>query len=247
VVQLVGDNSKALTGAARNAEAAGARHINLNLGCPYGRMTSGATGGAMLQRPELLHEIIPALRAAISGTFSIKLRAGYDNPEQVFSLLALFENAGVDFLALHPRTVVQKYTGSADHSITRRVVRETSLPVIANGDIRTSAQGMFILQETGAAGLMLGRGAIADPLLFKRLRSRSANEPSRTETATMLHQYLSEVLSRYSTLFCGEKQTLDKFKNVLAFIDDSAFSKQISKMKRARSITTLTGLIEAIQ
>ncbi|MBW2688728.1 MAG: tRNA-dihydrouridine synthase family protein [Deltaproteobacteria bacterium] len=247
VAQLVGNQSEALVTAARKAEDAGARHINLNMGCPYGRMTSGATGGAMLQRPDLLAEIIPALRAAISGTFSIKLRAGYNDPEQIFSLLPLFEEADVDFLALHPRTVVQKYDGAADHSITRRVVAETPLPVIANGDIRTATEGLRILGETGAAGLMLGRGAIADPLLFKRLRDQNVQEPTEAETAAMLHRYLSDILTRYRELFCGEKQVLDKLKNVLFFVDQPAFSKQIRKMKRVSSIAAMTDLIEAIK
>src|SRR6266568_9606040 len=118
VVQLIGHGREALVAAARTAQTAGAVHINLNMGCPYGRMTTGLTGGGMLKRPADLTEIIPALREAISGTFSVKLRAGYDDPAQVFSLLPLFESARVDFLVLHPRTVAQAYTGRADHAIT---------------------------------------------------------------------------------------------------------------------------------
>lgn len=243
IAQLVGNDVLALTSAARIAQAAGARHINLNMGCPYGRMGSGATGGAMLQKPAPLNELIPALREAVTGSFSIKLRAGYSDPEQVFGLLPLFEKSAVDFLILHPRTVVQKYTGAADHSITARVVKETRLPVIANGDIRSAADGLKILEETRAAGLMLGRGAIADPTLFSRLRSGSATEPTAEQSAAMLHRYLTELLRRYSELFCGDKQILDKVKNVLAFIDDPVFAKLIGKMKRVNSIPSLTALI----
>jgi tRNA-dihydrouridine synthase len=201
----------------------------------------------MLQHPDLLAEIIPALRAAISGTFSIKLRAGYENPEQVFSLLPLFADTEVDFLILHPRTVVQKYAGVADHSITRRVVRETPLPVIANGDIRTAAEGLYILEETAAAGLMLGRGAIADPLLFERLRSKNRETPAGVEMAAMLQRYLRDLLTRYSVLFCGEKQVLDKVKNVLMFIDTPAFSAKINRMKRVRSIAAMSDMIEGLR
>ncbi len=246
VAQLVGSNRQALVAAARSAEAAGARHINLNMGCPFGRMTSGAAGGAMLQHPALLAEIIPALRNAITGTFSVKLRAGYDDPGQIFSLLPLFTEADVDFLILHPRTVIQKYAETADHAITRRVVRESPLPVIANGDVRTAAAGLQILEETGAAGLMLGRGAIADPLLFDRLRNRSLSEPTAAESAVMLQHYLRQVLARYCELFCGDKQILDKLKNVLAFIDAPALAGPVSKMKRAVSISALVNQIEAL-
>lgn len=247
VTQLVGNKGEALVAAAKSAEAAGAEHINLNLGCPYGRMTTGATGGAMLQHPELLDEIIPALREAISGTFSIKLRAGYSDPDQIFSLLPLFESSDIDFLVLHPRTVVQKYEGIADHRITARVVQETSIPLIANGDIRTAADGLRVLEETKAAGLMLGRGAISDPLLFQRLRARQAREPSKEETAEMLHRYLNDLLERYQPLFCGEKQVLDKFKNALIFIDKPDFNRHLNKMKRVRTMAKMVDMIEGIK
>jgi tRNA-dihydrouridine synthase len=247
VAQLVGNNSAALVAAARKAEAVGARHINLNMGCPYGRMTTGATGGGLLQKPALLDELIPALRQAISGSYSIKLRAGYEDPEQIFSLLPLFKSSKVDFLILHPRTVTQKYAGIADHDITARVVAEAAIPVIANGDIRTAEEGLQLLESTGAAGLMLGRGAISDPLIFERLRNQHTGEPTEAETATMLQRYLSDLLARYKELFCGEKQILDKFKNVLIFIDAPVFAKQLNKMKRLKNISAMTEAIEALK
>jgi tRNA-dihydrouridine synthase len=236
VVQLIGHGCEALVSAARSAQAAGAAHINLNLGCPYGRMTSGLTGGGMLQRPELLEEIIFALRTAITGSFSVKLRAGYDDLLQIFSLLPLFEKAGVDFLVLHPRTVVQEYQGLADHAITSRVVQQTRLPVIANGDIRTAADGARLLEESGAAGLMLGRGAIADPLLFERLRGRAPAEPTRQERADMLRGYLQELLARYGELFCGETQVLNKVKAVLATFDDADFEHAVRQLRKAKTM-----------
>lgn len=247
VAQLVGNNGEALVTAASNAEAAGALHINLNLGCPYGRTASGASGGAMLKYPDLLAEMLPALRQAISGSFSIKLRAGYSDPEQIFALLPLFAEAKVDFLIIHPRTVVQKYAGAADHKITQRLVRETTIPIIANGDIRTATEGLRLLEESGAAGLMLGRGAIADPLLFERLRNRNTKEPTEAETAIMLHRYLTDLLVRYRELFCGERQILDKVKNVLSFIDTPTFSKRITRMKRVNTLADLTALIKALE
>ena len=246
VVQLIGHGREALVSAALAAQAAGAVHLNLNLGCPYGRMTSGLTGGGMLRRPEELAEIIPALRRAITGTFSVKLRSGYDDPGQVFTLLPLFEAAAVDFLVLHPRTVVQEYAGAADHAVTAAVVRRTRLPVIANGDIRTAADGQRLLEETGAAGLMLGRGAIADPLLFERLRGRAATDPDVYERAALLRRYLHALLNCYGGIFCGETQVLGKFKAVLATMDDPAFEKDRKRLKKARTVQDVTAALERI-
>jgi tRNA-dihydrouridine synthase B len=246
VVQLVGHGREALVSAARAAQDAGAVHLNLNMGCPYGRMACGLTGGAMLRRPADLTEIIPALRDAILGSFSVKLRSGYEHPEQVLSLLPLFESAGVDFLVLHPRTVVQKYAGTADHTITAIVVRETRLPVIANGDIRSVADGRRVLQETGAAGLMLGRGAIADPLLFQRLRGRADPAPGYDERRAGLGLYLREMRVRYGELFCGDHQVLGKLKAIIFHMDDPELAKTLKELRRAKGLRAFEAVLEKL-
>jgi len=246
VVQLIGHATESLVAAARTAENAGATHINLNLGCPFGRMNSGLTGGGILKRPELLHELIHEMRNAINGTFSIKLRAGYDDPEQVFSLLPLFESAKVDFLILHPRTVLQEYSGTANHFITARVVKETGLPVIANGDVRTAAQGLSLLEQTGAAGLMLGRGAIADPLLFQRIRCGVVEQPESAEKLAMFKYYLAELLSRYQGIFCGEQQVLGKVKTVFSTMDEPEFAKVIKKLVKTKTVLEFSSLIDSV-
>jgi len=243
VVQLVGSGLEALVEAAHIAQEAGVRHLNLNLGCPYGRMTSSATGGALLQHPERLAELLPALREVIGGSFSIKLRAGYDDPRQIFSLLPMFEAAGIDWLVLHPRTVVQKYAGEADHHLTAEVVAATSLPVIANGDIVAPGQGREVLRRTGAAGLMIGRGAMADPLIFERLRGNLEEPAGYAERAADLRAYLLDLLQRYRQRFCGEKQVLDKFKNVLLFVDHPDFAEVVKKMRKCRRLADLEAAV----
>ena len=246
VVQLIGHGREALVAAALAAQDAGAVHLNLNLGCPYGRMTSGLTGGGMLRRPGELLEIIPELRRAITGTFSVKLRSGFDDPAQIFTLLPLFEDAGVDFLVLHPRTVQQEYEGRADHEVTAAAVRRTKLPLIANGDIRTAADGWRILERTGAAGLMLGRGAIADPFLFQRLRGLAPAEPDRKQRGEELRVYLGDLLKLYGELFCGENQVLGKIKGVLTTMTDPDFEKERKRLKKARTVRDFCAELERI-
>ncbi len=245
VVQLIGNSRTALVEAAQVAAAAGARHLNLNLGCPYGRMTTGLTGGALLQHPELLAELIPALRDACRGSFSLKLRAGYDNHDDALALLPLFEAAGVDFLILHPRTVRQAYDGQADHRVTAAMVRATRLPVIANGDIRSVEQSRQLLAESGAAGLMLGRGAFADPLLFARLRGIAPQTASRAERLTQLRSAIEAILARYLDLFCGEVQVLSKLKGVLLTMEDPLFP-ELLPLRRARNLVIFRKLLAEI-
>lgn len=246
VVQLVGHEREALVLAARVAQEAGATHINLNMGCPYGRMGGGLTGGGMLRRPDNLAEVIPALREVVSGSFSVKIRTGYDDPDQILSLLPLFESSGVDFLVLHPRTVVQKYDGVADHGVTARVVRGTRLPVIANGDIRSAADGARVLNETGAAGLMLGRGAIADPALFRRLRGAVNRESGLEDRRGELGRYLREVLIRYGRLFCGDTQVLNKVKEIIAYLDDPELAKPLKELRRAKTLRAFEAALHGL-
>ncbi|MGB9080809.1 MAG: tRNA-dihydrouridine synthase family protein, partial [Desulfuromonadaceae bacterium] len=196
--------------------------------------------------PDDLGEVIPALREAIDGSFSIKIRTGYEDPDQILSLLPLFESSGVDFLVLHPRTVVQKYDGAADHGMTARVMRETRLPVIANGDIRSAADCGRVLGETGAAGLMLGRGAIADPQLFLRLRGQVNPEPGREERREELGRYLGEMLSRYGRLFCGDTQVLNKVKEILAYLDDPELAKSLKELRRAKTVRAFEAALHGL-
>jgi tRNA-dihydrouridine synthase len=245
VVQLIGRDRGPLVEAALAAQEAGAVHLNLNMGCPYGRMNVGC-GGGMLERPEQLPEILGALRETIVGSFSVKVRAGYSDPEQIFSLLPTFEAAGVDYLVLHARTVEQRYDGEADHGITARVVAQTRLPVIANGDVDTAARGAEVLTRTGAVGLMLGRGAMRDPLLFERLRGRASALPIPRERSREHQRFLRSLAERYGALFCGDAQVLARLKSSLAVMAVPEDERPWKAVRKARSVQAFCEAIDAL-
>lgn len=238
VVQLIGRSREALVAAAAAAGELGAEHINLNLGCPFGRMSSNAVGGALLKAPAALPDILQALRRVVTKSLSVKLRSGYEDPGQIFTLLPLLEDSGVDFLVLHPRTVRQRYEGRADHAVTATLARKSRLPVIANGDIFSVADFERVRTRTDAAGYMFGRGAIADPWLFERIRGRQPAAPHDGQRAREVQRYLAALLTRYRELFCGEAQVLNKMKAVLGYIADPALAAPIRGMKRAKNLAT---------
>lgn len=247
VVQLIGKETVALVAAAQAAQEQGAVHLNLNLGCPFGRMNSGSAGGALLKHSEGLEQRLASLRACTTGSLSVKVRSGYDDPEQIFALLPIFENSGMDFVVLHPRTVLQKYSGEADHELTARVVSSTRLPVIANGDVITAEGGRQVVRETGAAGLMVGRGAIRDPMIFQRLRGAAPQEPSRSERSAELQYYITELTSRYREIFQGDNQALNKLKTILNMLgDDPLFGSQVRKVLRAKNLESFTILAKQL-
>lgn len=236
VVQMIGHGEEPLCEAAEGLQIAGAQHLNLNLGCPYGRMSSGATGGELLREPLKLAALLRKLRAQIKVDFSIKCRAGYTDPRQIFELLPIFADCGVDWLILHPRTVEQRYAGNADHRLTAEVAAICPLPLIANGDINDVATGLELLKIPGLAGLMLGRGALADPFLFQRLREGDVHPPSDAQRSAQLQAYIGDLLPGYLEQFCGERQTLMKLKDLLNFIPDESRQRALGKMKRAQSL-----------
>jgi tRNA-dihydrouridine synthase len=247
VVQLIGKDTASLEAAALAAQENGAVNINLNLGCPFGRMNSGSAGGALLKHPEGLDQRLNSLRNCIEGSFSVKVRSGYDDPEQIFSLLPIFEDCGVDFIVLHPRTVIQKYGGRADHTLTARLVKKTTLPVIANGDVTTAAEGKMVLDRTAAAGLMIGRGAIRDPLIFERLRDNAARQPSRSERAAELKYYIAELAERYREIFQGDNQALNKLKTILSMLrEDEFFGRQLRKILRSNNLERFLALVDKL-
>lgn len=247
VVQLIGRECQGLLAGARIAQECGAHHLNINMGCPFGRMHSSSAGGALLKNMDGVSETLQALRSEVKGTLSVKLRSGFDDPEQVFDLLLMLESVGIDFLIIHPRTVKQRYEGLADHQITARAVAATKLPVIANGDIRTKDDADRVLAETGAAGLMIGRGAMSDPLLFARIRGEKPGTPDKEERTAELRRYIHDLHGRYQEIFCGDEQILRKLKEVVAFITDAEFSVSMRNLLRAKRLSQFYSLIDSVK
>lgn len=246
VVQLIGSEAGALIEAAKIVQDLGAEHININLGCPYGRMANKKAGGALLAEISQLENILSNLRPHIHGSFSVKVRSGLEDPAELPRLLDVFEKSGVDFIIVHPRTVRQKYDGVADHRVTAEAVTKTVLPVIANGDIFTREDGRRVFEQTGAAGLMLGRGAVSDPLLFKRIRGEYPLVSTFDMRQEELRDYLHELLARYRTLFCGEQQVLAKMKEVLGQIRDPEFRETVKQLLRTKGIEKFEKRLERI-
>lgn len=247
VAQLIGRQPELLAAAARTLGEVGIEHINLNLGCPFGRTTSSAIGGELLRHPEQIVPLLTALRGAVTGSFSVKLRAGYDRPQQLFELLPVLAEAGVDFLILHPRTVTQQFKGRADHTITTAAVKCSPLPIIANGDITTAAEGRQVLSATRAAGLMLGRGALADPLLFQRLRNRAPAVDSPQERRGLATRLLRELLPRYQRRYCGQAQVLAKLRSLLPYLQNAGCESLIAGLQRAKTLDAFTTCLNELE
>ena len=236
VVQVIGSADEGVVQATKDLVARGVEHINVNMGCPWGRMTSVLAGGGMFRSPETVEPMLSELRRLVPGSLSVKTRAGIDDERQIFSVLAAFENAGIDFLVMHPRTVAQKYKGAANHDLTREIIASTSLPVVANGDVRDEGDAARVLAHTHAAGLMLGRGAVADPKLFGRIRGSEPPRPSGDARKRELAQHMQLLLTEYVELFHGDAQILSKFRETLAHIADPDLARWVKRLRKRKRV-----------
>jgi len=142
--------------------------------------------------------------------------------------------------------VDQRYSGPADHTITAELIRRTPLPVIANGDIFSASTGRRVLEQTGAAGLMLGRGAIGDPYLFQRLRGSYPLRSTPGQRAAEVRDYLDRLLVIYRDLFCGEQQVLAKAKEVLAYIGDPELAAIVRSLRKAGSLARFQAILDQL-
>ena len=236
VVQVIGCADEGVERALTMLLERGVTHINVNMGCPWGRMTSVLSGGGMFKYPETIAPMLDKLRAKVKGSLSVKTRLGIDDERQILKLLPIFENAGVDFLIVHARTVKQKYKGRANHELTREIALASKIPLIANGDIRSKEDAERVLKQTHAKGLMIGRGAIADPWLFEKIRGTRDDNESAHEFKDNMRRHLHELLERYARLFCGDAQILAKMKEVLTHIDDESMRRLVKSLKKQKSV-----------
>lgn len=163
-VQLAGNDPHWMAEAARMAEAEGADIIDINMGCPAKRVTTGAAGAALLRDLPLAARILEAVRAAVSLPVTVKTRLGWEEGAPTAPDLArLAEQAGFALITVHGRTRCQFYKGRADWAAIRAVREAVSMPVVANGDLVDARDAPAMLAASGADGVMIGRGAQGRP------------------------------------------------------------------------------------
>jgi nifR3 family TIM-barrel protein len=200
-MQLSGSVPEHLGEAARMAEAAGADLVDLNMGCPASNVTSGGAGSALLKDIRLAEACVKAMVRAVTVPVTVKMRAGWDNSQKeradYLDFLRMFEAAGIQALAIHPRTRAQQYTGSADWALIARAVDAgVAFPIIGNGDVNTADDALRMFRETGCAGVMVGRAALTNPWIFRQILDPGleVTERQRIELCMSFFRMLQELL-----------------------------------------------------
>lgn len=176
VAQMIGNDVDALVRTARELQEHPVAAIDLNLGCPVPIVYRKCAGGGLLRDPERVDQILGALRAAVEIPFTVKTRIGFEDASIFDELLAVFARHDLDLLTVHARTVKEMYRSAPRYEFVRRAVETMSCPVMANGNVYSADKADEVLALTGAAGLMIGRGVIRNPWLFRQIRERRRGE-----------------------------------------------------------------------
>ncbi len=189
--QLIGQDVRELVRVAGELEQYPVAGIDLNLGCPAPVVCRKEAGGGLLRNPTKIDAILGAMREAVAGRFTVKTRVGWESDAEFGGLLGVCRKHASDGLAIDGRTVMEGYQTPVHPDSVRQAVKVLECPVIANGNVVNVATGKAYLERTGAAGLMIGRGAVRNPWLFDQLRAaHGALDKSPEPTGRDLLEYI---------------------------------------------------------
>ncbi|MEI7695318.1 MAG: tRNA dihydrouridine synthase DusB [Chlorobium sp.] len=170
-IQIFGNSVESMVEAAVIAEEYRPDYLDINFGCPTKKVAGKGAGAALLREPEKMAQISEAVVKAVSIPVTAKTRIGWDLESiNILDILPRLEDAGIQALALHGRTRSQMYKGRADWSWIRAAKEHARIPIIANGDIWSAEDAVAMFAETGADGVMIGRGSIGNPFIFEQAR-----------------------------------------------------------------------------
>ena len=202
-IQIAGADHKMMAEAARYNVDNDAQIIDINMGCPAKKVCNVMAGSALLQDEPLVSRILDAVVAAVDVPVTLKIRTGWDKPHRNGTRIArIAESAGIQALSIHGRTRACGYKGDAEYETIAAIKSAVTIPVIANGDITTPEKAKYVLEYTGADGIMIGRAAQGRPWIFREVEyfletGEKLPEPGVAEVRNILLEHLSNLYDFY--------------------------------------------------
>ncbi len=242
-VQIFGSEPESMADAARIAADSGADVIDINMGCPVKKVVKTGAGAALLRAPEKIRAVISAVRKACPRPLTAKIRSGWrsDSPDTLH-IARLIEDSGADGLVLHPRFPSQGYSGKADWGLIRKVKDALRIPVVGNGDVFEPSLALKMREQTGCDGVMIGRGAIGNPWIFKQIIALEAgltpHSPTPAERKALIMEHF-----RHLSCLKGERAAARMMRGLLiryskGLPHSSGFRGDITRIKDFDSLVS---------
>jgi tRNA-dihydrouridine synthase B len=241
-LQVFGSNPESIAKAIESFSGKPVDLIDVNMGCPVKKVVKKGAGSALMKDTERASAIVRSIKRATALPVTVKIRSGW-NADSIncVDFARAMESAGADAIIIHPRTKAQEFRGSADWKLIGEVKRAIKVPVIGNGDVRTRDDAIRMLEETGCDGVMIGRGAVGNPWIFRKMLDPDYHGPSITERG--------ESAARHLDMLCelaGEKIGVLNMRQILPW-----YGKGIPGVKKflqsTNSLKKPTGLKKAIE
>jgi tRNA-dihydrouridine synthase C len=248
--QVMGGDPELLAAVTEKLALRGAHRIDLNCGCPSNKVVGRGAGSSLLKDPSLVYNALKAMRQATDRLVTAKIRSGYQDTSLFLEILKAAEESGIDFLVIHPRTKEQGYQGMADWQLIAEAKRRLKIPVVASGDVKTVSDALRLREETACDGVMIGRGALINPLLFLEIKAHYARQefvPSIELILAYLRRFkeltpldisgrgqLNRLKQIFSHLFLGSERLLAVRSELLSLRDeaDLFFEKGIQLLQQ---------------
>ncbi len=245
-IQIFGRRPAVMAEAARRVEDLGASICDINMGCPSKKVCAHSGGSALMKEPKLAAAIVAAVRAAVRIPVTVKMRSGFDATQRNAPEIAgLCEAEGADAVAIHWRTRADRYGGQRAVDKIAEARDRVSIPVLANGDVVCVESAMTMFRDTGAAGLLIGRGAVRNPWLFQQIAAHQRGEDPPVVTPAQRWWVLASYLDAIQAEIQNEKGVAGKFKQIVKHFVYGLPDERRREILRARSVAELTELTAA--
>jgi tRNA-dihydrouridine synthase B len=242
IAQMIGNDVPSLVRTARFLQQLPIAGIDLNLGCPAPIVYRKCAGGGLLREPARIDAILGALRDAVQIKFTVKTRLGFASVDEFDQLLEIFARHSLDALSVHGRTVAQLYRLPVHYDFIRQAVDRMPCPVIANGHVYSAGQAQALLTQTGAHGLMIGRGAIRNPWLFNQIRQQLRGETVTLPTGRDVNAYIRALWDSQAGLDRPEHKQCERMKKFLNYLGEGVTDPFLHQIRRSKTAAEFHGI-----